>query len=125
MDAFWGMVLIGGIVFYFLNKAGNAKVAEQQRQSRLVREDAVAKANLQKKKSEIEKPAAKVSTKKPAAAASKSRPPGWKPTYDGPMFAQPGEKSQLFSYASFTGMYEVDAPYSLIDFETSGFQIGF
>jgi DNA polymerase III alpha subunit (gram-positive type) len=40
------------------------------------------------------------------------------------MFAQPGEKSQLFSYASFAGKYEVDAPFSLIDFETSGFQPG-
>jgi DNA polymerase III alpha subunit (gram-positive type) len=40
------------------------------------------------------------------------------------MFAQPGEKSQLFGYASFAGKYEVDAPFSLIDFETSGFQPG-
>ena len=55
MDAFWGLVLVGGIVFYFLNKAGNAKVAEQQRQARLAREDAVAKASIQKK-SEIKKP---------------------------------------------------------------------
>ena len=123
MDTFWGLVLIGCIVFYFLNKAGNAKVAEQQRQARLAREDAVAKASIQKK-SEIKKPIANVLPKKPTAAGSKSRPPGWKPTYDGPMFAQPGEKSQLFSYASFAGKYEVDAPFSLIDFETSGFQPG-
>ena len=33
MDTFWAIVLLGGIVFYFLNKAGNAKVAEQQRQA--------------------------------------------------------------------------------------------
>lgn len=123
MDTVWGLVLIGCIVLYFLNKAGNAKVAEQQRQARLAREDAVAKASVQKK-SEIKKPIAKVLPKKTTAVVSKSRPPSWKPTYDGPMFAQPGEKSQLFSYASFAGKYEVDAPFSLIDFETSGFQPG-
>jgi len=123
METVWGLLLIGCIVLYFLNKAGNAKVAEQQRQTRLAREDAVAKASVQKK-SEIKKPIAKVLPKKTTAVASKSRPPGWKPTYDGPMFAQPGEKSQLFSYASFAGKYEVDAPFSLIDFETSGFQPG-
>ena len=35
MDTFWAIVLIGGVIFYFLNKAGNAKAAEQQRQARL------------------------------------------------------------------------------------------
>ena len=43
------------------------------------------------------------------------------PAYKGPNFAQPGEKSGLFSYASFIDKYEINAPFSLIDFETSGF----
>ena len=48
----------------------------------------------------------------------------WIPSYDGPMFATPGEKSSLFGYASFVEKYETNAPFSLIDFETSGFQPG-
>ena len=133
MDAFWGIVLIGGVVFYFLNKAGNAKVADQQRQARLARQEAEFKASAKKLAQASKKPIAKTSAeksitkapvKKAVSKASQSRAPGWKPNYDGPMFAQPGEKSQLFSYASFKGMYELNAPFSLIDFETSGFQPG-
>ncbi len=48
----------------------------------------------------------------------------WSPAYDGPMFATPGEKGSLFGYASFVNKHEIDAPFSLIDFETSGFQPG-
>jgi DNA polymerase III epsilon subunit-like protein len=130
MDTFWAIALIGGVIFYFLNKAGNAKVAEQQRQARLARHNAELKASAKKKatvkakpvtKAPAKKSVTKATSKKAASSGSKSRAPGWKPTYDGPMFAQPGEKSSLFSYASFVGMHELDAPYSLIDFETSGF----
>jgi DNA polymerase III epsilon subunit-like protein len=130
MDTFWAIALIGGVIFYFLNKAGNAKVAEQQRQARLARQNAELKASAKKKASVKAKPVTKApakksvtkaTSKKAASSGSKSRAPGWKPTYDGPMFAQPGEKSSLFSYASFVGMHELDAPYSIIDFETSGF----
>ena len=133
MDAFWGLVLIGGAIFYFMNKAGNAKVAEQQRQARSAQKDEVTRVRTKKAAEVKEKSATstplkksppKTPAKKAASSSSKSRAPGWKPTYDGPMFAQPGEKSQLFSYASFSGIYEVDAPYCLIDFETSGFQPG-
>ena len=133
MDAFWGIVLIGGVVFYFLKKAGNAKVADQQRQARLARQEAEFKASAKKLAQASKKPIAKTLAeksitkapiKKAVSKASQSRAPGWKPNYDGPMFAQPGEKSQLFSYASFRGMYELNAPFSLIDFETSGFQPG-
>jgi DNA polymerase III epsilon subunit-like protein len=130
MEAVWGIVLIGLGVFYFLNKAGNAKVAEQQKQARQEAEiNAEAKKNAQKNDNPIKKaPAKKSATKTPAkkamSSSSKLRAPDWKPTYDGPMFAQPGEKSQLFSYASYKGLHEIDAPYSLIDFETSGFQPG-
>jgi DNA polymerase III epsilon subunit-like protein len=133
MDTFWAIVLIGGVIFFFLNKAGNAKVAEQQRQARLARQDTESKASAQKKASVKAKPVtkapakksvAKATSKKAASSDSMSRTPGWKPTYDGPMFAQPGEKSALFGYASFEGMYELDAPFSLIDFETSGFHPG-
>lgn len=124
---------MGGVVFYFLNKAGNAKVAEQQRQARQKRQDAEVKATEKKNSPIKEKPVTKASSKnsateatpkRTASSGSKSRTPGWKPTYDGPMFAQPGEKSALFSYASFEGIYELDAPFSLIDFETSGFHPG-
>jgi DNA polymerase III epsilon subunit-like protein len=132
MDAIWAIVLVGGVIFFFLNKDGNAKVAEQQRQARLARQDTEFKTSARQipakkkasTKSPVNKSAAKPPTKKAPTSVSKNRPPGWTPTYDGPMFAQPGEKSQLFSYASFSGMYDLDAPYSLIDFETSGFHPG-
>jgi DNA polymerase III epsilon subunit-like protein len=130
MDIFWAIVLIGGVIFFLLNKAGNAKVAEQQMQ---IRQEAENKAKSRKNALEKDNPVTKASVKKSATKApakkapsssSKSRTPDWKPTYDGPMFAQPGEKSQLFSYASYKGLHQLDAPYSLIDFETSGFQPG-
>jgi len=137
METFWAVVLLGGIIFFFLNKAGNAKVADQQRQARLAKQDADLKASITKKtaakkkstaKAPVKKSSTKASTKAPtkntSASVSKTGAAGWKPTYDGPMFAQPGEKSQLFSYASFAGIHELEAPYSLIDFETSGFQPG-
>jgi DNA polymerase III epsilon subunit-like protein len=130
MEAVWGIVLIGLGVLYFLNKAGNAKVAEQQWQARQEAEiKAKAKKNVLKNDNPIheapaKKSAIKTTAKKATPSSSKLGAPDWKPTYDGPMFAQPGEKSQLFSYASYKGLHELDAPYSLIDFETSGFQPG-
>ena len=91
MDAFWGIVLIGGVVFYFLNKAGNAKVADQQRQARLARQEAEFKASAKKLAQASKKPIAKTSAeksitkapvKKAVSKASQSRAPGWKPNYD-------------------------------------------
>ncbi len=130
METFWGVALVGLGILYFLNKAGNAKVAEQQRQARQQAEiKAKAKKNAQTNDDPINKATAKKSAtktpvKKATTSSSKLKAPDWKPTYDGPMFAQPGEKSQLFSYASYKDLHKVDAPYSLIDFETSGFQPG-
>lgn len=43
------------------------------------------------------------------------------PTYEGPMFAQPGEVGKLFAYGAYQGEFELDGSYSLIDLETSGF----
>ena len=133
MENFLAIIIIGGVILYFLFKAGNAKVAEQERKARFARQDAELKATTKKKapvkknaiiKAPIKKSTSKISTNKATTPVLKNRAPDWKPTYDGPMFAQPGEKSQLFSYASFSEMYELDAPFSLIDFETSGFQPG-
>ena len=131
MENFLAITIIGGVILYFLFKAGNAKVAEQERQARIARQDAEFKVSAKKKtaakkkattKAPVKKSSNKASTKKAPIPVLNKRAPERKPTYDGPMFAQPGEKSQLFSYASFSGMYELDAPFSLIDFETSGFQ---
>lgn len=43
------------------------------------------------------------------------------PTYEGPLFAQPGEVSKLFAYGAYRGEFELDGLYSLVDLETSGF----
>ena len=132
MDTFWTIVFVGGVIFFFLNKAGNTKVEEQQRVARLARQDMETKvtkiqSSIKKKapsNAPERKPAAKAPIKKAPTSMARKSPTVGRPTYEGPMFAQPGEKSQLFSYASFSGMYDLDAPYSLIDFETSGFQPG-
>jgi DNA polymerase-3 subunit epsilon len=42
-----------------------------------------------------------------------------KRTYQGPYFAQPGEISELFGYANFKDGKILQAPYSIIDIETS------
>lgn len=40
--------------------------------------------------------------------------------FQGPKFAQDGSRGAVFSYASFTKGDELNAPYALIDFETTG-----
>ena len=133
MDTFWAIVIIGTVIFYFLYNFGNIKIAEQETEAHLAKQDLELKISTKKKipakkqatiREQAKKSTTNGSRKKISSPISKGRTPGWKPTYDGPMFAQPGEKSQLFSYASFAGMYKLEAPYSLIDFETSGFHPG-
>jgi len=120
MDTFWAVAITGGVIFYFLNKAAKIKELSQQRNPKISRQYVDVKATPKRKAPAKKAPAKKAATKT-TSSDSKSRSTGWKPTYDAPMFAQPGEKSALFSYASFSEEHEVDAPYSLIDFETSGF----
>ena len=130
MENFLAVVIIGGVILYFLFKAGNAKVAEEERKARLASPGAEFKASAKKKapankntitKAPVQKSTTKTSIKKVTNPVLKNRASDRKPTYVGPMFAQPGEKSHLFSYASFSGQHVLNAPYSLIDFETSGF----
>jgi DNA polymerase III epsilon subunit-like protein len=42
-------------------------------------------------------------------------------TYSGPLFAQPGEKGKLFGFADTSGLHKLEAPFAIIDLETSGF----
>jgi hypothetical protein len=130
MDTFWAVAITGGVILYFLNKHQTPKISEEQKNPRITRQDSGTKNAPKRKvpvsqkqvvKATVKKASAKASSKKTTTSGSSSRSTGWKPTYDGPMFAQPGEKSALFSYASFSEAHEVDAPFSLIDFETSGF----
>ncbi len=122
MDAFWTLALIGGLVFYFFNESRNSKAAEQRRQLEKARQNELKKASVKKKSPPRKKASAKASVTSTTKTSSKTRSPGKIPTYNGPLFAQPGEKSDLFSYASFVEKLEIEAPFSLIDFETSGFQ---
>ena len=122
MDTFWAFALIGGVIFYFYKRAGKSRAAEQKRLLEKARQNELKLTTVIKQPTPKKKSTAKPSVKSSTKASEKTRSPGWVPTYHGPMFAQPGEKSDLFSYASFTGKFTIDAPYSLIDFETSGFQ---
>ena len=129
MDAFWVIVALGGVILFLLNRAGNARIKQQQEQALQAKKNATKRANTNRKtaakapqitKTSPKKSAAKPPTTKAKSSGSKATTPGWGPTYEGPLFAQAGEKSHLFGYASFADMYEVSAPFSLIDFETSG-----
>ena len=121
MESFLSWLLIGG-AFYVYKMRKKAKVAERRRQI-----EAVSKSSTKKTRVINKSPAKKKAVTKPSPiilprASSKNRSSTWVPKYDGPMFAQPGEKSDLFSYASYIAEHKIDAPFSLIDFETSGFQ---
>lgn len=124
MDTLWAILLIVGVIFYFRNKAKNAKIAEQQRLAQVARNNAAIKASIQKKSPLRQAATTNPAIKKSTQAPSRPRAPGRVPKYESPLFAKPGEKSALFSYASFIANHEIEAPFSLIDFETSGFQPG-
>ncbi len=77
-------------------------------------------------------PAKKASTytpKSPAPTPAKPKTPPAKKagsangnrTYSGPLFAQAGEKGNLFGFADKSGIHELDGPFAIIDLETSGF----
>ena len=109
MDSLLGFLVLGGVVFFLLNSGGSSN----------------------KKKSRNNPPhsssrSSSTYKSKPATSTKVStiRGEGWVPTYEGPMFSQPGEVGELFSYASYSGAYSLDAPFALIDFETSGFEAG-
>jgi len=121
MESFFSWLLIGGAFIVFKMRK-TAKLAEQRRQI-----EEISKSNAKKTRIANKSPVKKKTVNKPPPiisprVSSKSRSSDWVPTYDGPMFAKPGEKSDLFSYASYMGAHKIDAPFSLIDFETSGFQ---
>jgi len=122
MDTFWTFTLIGGVFFYFYKRAGRTRATEQKRLLEKARQNELKLSTVKKKSTPKKITTAKPSVKSAIKTSKKTRGPGWVPTYDGPMFAQPGEKSDLFSYASFTGKFKIDGTFSLIDFETSGFQ---
>ena len=121
MESFFSWLLIGG-AFVVFKMRKKAKLVEQRRQI-----EEISKSNTKKTRITNKSPVKKKTVTKPPLiisprVSSKSRSPEWVPKYDGPMFAKPGEKSDLFSYASYIGAHKIDAPFSLIDFETSGFQ---
>ena len=67
-------------------------------------------------KSLASKPAKpKASPAKKAGSTTRNR------TYSGPLFAQAGEKGNLFGFADKSGIHELDGPFAIIDLETSGF----
>lgn len=135
MDNLLWIVIVGGLLIYRFVKRDMGKQEEIKKQRQIER-DLEDIRNMTALKRRSQTPSKKAtSTRKltssksepskrvsvgPAKKTTKSKQ-SFKPTYDGPLFAQPGEKSRLFSYASYSGRYEVVAPFSLIDFETSGF----
>jgi DNA polymerase III epsilon subunit-like protein len=123
MDSFISWMLIGG-AFYLLKKRKKAELAKQRSQIETVSKSATKKTRVTNKSGAKKKAVTKPNTYVSSRDFTQSRSSDWVPKYEAPMFAQPGEKSDLFSYASFTAEYEIEAPFSIIDFETSGFQPG-
>ena len=67
-------------------------------------------------KDESKEKSVKVTTQK---KLQNSKYSGRQRTYQGPLFAQPGEISELFGYANFNLGRNLSAPFSIIDVETS------
>ena len=109
MDSLLGFLVLGGVVFFFLNAGSGSKKNSQKMTHRTASSNGNSTYKL-----------------KPSTNAKGSMSPreGWVPSYEGPMFSQPGEVGELFSYASYIGAHSLDAPFALIDFETSGFEAG-
>ena len=121
MDSLISWMLIGG-AFYLLKKRKKAKLANQKSQIETIRKSNTKKTRVTNKSPAKKKAVTKASKYVSSRDFTQGRSSDWVPKYEAPMFAQPGEKSGLFSYASFTAEYEIEAPFSIIDFETSGFQ---
>ena len=126
MDTFLWLFIIGGFFYYRFKKREKESQQETQRLLRVARESEENRRLVRLAREEAEAKTAKKLANTTSAVKSTAKkipaPSSQKrPTYEGPLFAQPGEKSRLFSYASYSGKYELDAPFSLIDFETSGF----
>lgn len=109
MDSLLGFLILGGIVYFFFNfgngaskKKPNGRTLNSSPKTTLTREYKTSSGS----------------------GVSTARREGRTPTYKGPMFSQPGEVGELFSYASYRGKHSLDAPFALIDFETSGFEAG-
>jgi DNA polymerase III epsilon subunit-like protein len=109
VDTLLGLMVIGGVV-YFLLTSGSSSKKKRKNTSNPSPASKHKAAHKYKSPSNLK--------------SSSSRGEGWVPTYDGPMFAQPGEVGELFSYASYSGEHSLDAPFAIIDFETSGFEAG-
>lgn len=121
MDSLLTLVLFGGAIVVYLIRSDKSRVARQKRAAEATYKQVVSKP-LNKTKVKTKSSSARAPSKvKKTARKTTSKRPDYVPTYEGPMFAQPGEKSHLFSYGSFTEKYLIEAPYSIIDFETSGF----
>ena len=121
MDSLLTLVLFGGAIVVYLIRSDKSRVAKQKRAVEITYKQVVSKP-VNKTKVKAKSSSARAPSKvKKTARKTTSKRSDYVPTYEGPMFAQPGEKSHLFSYGSFTEKYLIEAPYSIIDFETSGF----
>jgi DNA polymerase III epsilon subunit-like protein len=109
LDTLIGWLIIGFTIYFFMNRSAKKKIAHQK------------KIAEQKNSRQASSSRTTFKTSVSSTRASNYKP---KPTYKAPMFAQPGEKGDLFGYGSYTDRHSIDATYSLIDFETSGFQPG-
>ena len=121
MDSLLTLVLFGGAIVVYLIRSDKSRVARQKRAAEATYKQVVSKP-VNKTKVKTKSGSARAPSKvKKTARKTTSKRSDYVPTYEGPMFAQPGEKSHLFSYGSFAEKYLIEAPYSIIDFETSGF----
>ena len=60
------------------------------------------------------------SIKKSSYSEKYKKSTNYERTYSGPQFAQPGEKSKLFGYASFEGAHQIQGPFAITGFACNG-----
>jgi DNA polymerase III epsilon subunit-like protein len=126
MESLFVILIIGAIAYHYFKKVSIAKEAERKRIAQAAarkRRDKINKSPIASQPSLEIAPASKVVRRPPTKLTNENVPSSSsrRPTYAGARFAQAGQKGDLFGYASFTANHEISAPYSLIDFETSGF----
>jgi len=121
---FWVVILVSGVLFYYWRSGQNRKAEVQRRQKEEQFKKSTSRTTTSSKTKPKKGTSGNSTMAKRGSSTSRLKSTGSVPTYRGPSFAQPGAKGDLFGYASFTSRNQIDAPFSLIDFETSGFQPG-
>ena len=111
MEGILTVLVIWGLYKFFFSSSKPAQAPVKKRRSSYTKSTTTSARST--------KPSPSI--KKSSYSEKYRKSPNYERTYSGPQFAQPGEKSKLFGYASFEGAHLLQGPFAIIDLETSGF----